>query len=54
MAPVAQWIRRRPTEPEIAGSSPAGGPHSGMRGVKLRESRDEEGHGGEEEGTRNV
>ena len=22
--PVAQWIRRRPTEPETAGSSPAG------------------------------
>ena len=25
IAPVAQWIRHRPTEPGIAGSSPAGG-----------------------------
>ena len=24
IAPVAQWIRHRPTEPGIAGSSPAG------------------------------
>ena len=25
VASVAQWIRRRPPKPEIAGSSPAGG-----------------------------
>ena len=32
--PVAQWIRHRPTEPEIAGSSPAGA-ICAMRGCQI-------------------